>query len=127
MIRRTDRIAEAIRRLIGEILHGQLNDPRLAGFITITKVEVTQDLRLARIYYSVLGDDKKKKLIAKGLKSAKNFIRRRIGDELKLRYAPDISLVIDKSLEYKEHIDNILKKIHEGKEDESDRKRNKGD
>jgi len=127
MTRRTHRIAEAIRRLTGEILYSQLNDPRLAGFITITKVEVTQDLRLARIYYSVLGDDKKKKLIAKGLKSAKNFIRRRIGDELKLRYAPDISLVIDKSLEYKEHIDNILKKINEGKEDESDRKRNKGD
>jgi len=127
MTRRTSRIAEAIRRLVSEIFHDQLRDPRIRGFITITKVEVTQDLRLARIYYSVLGDDKKKKLIAEGLRSAKNFIRRGISNELKLRYAPDISLVIDKSVEYKEHIDNILEKINEDKKNESDRKRNKGD
>ncbi len=127
MTRRTSRVAEAIRRLVSEILHNQLNDPRIEGFITITKVEMTQDLRLARIYYSVLGDDQKKKLIAKGLKSAKNFIRRCIGNELKLRYAPDISLVIDESFEYKERIDNILNKIHEGKKNENDKKRNKGD
>ena len=127
MTRRTSRVAEAIRRITGEIFQDGLNDPRIKGFITITKVEMTQDLRLAKISYSVLGDDKKKKLIAEGLRSAKNFIRRHIGDELKLRYAPDILFVIDKSVEYKEHIDNILKKINEVKKNGSDRERNKGD
>ncbi len=127
MTRRTHRVAEAIRRVTSEIVQRHLKDPRIKGFITVTKVEVTQDLRLARIYYSVLGDEKKKKLIAEGLKSAKNFIRRRIGDELKLRYAPDISLVIDKSLEYKERIDKVLKKIHKEVEDGNDRKHNKSD
>ncbi|MEE9499913.1 MAG: 30S ribosome-binding factor RbfA [Candidatus Omnitrophota bacterium] len=127
MTRRTHRVAEAIRRVTSEIVQRHLKDPRIKGFITVTKVEVTQDLRLARIYYSVLGDEKKKKLITEGLRSAKNFIRRRVGDELKLRYAPDISLVIDKSLEYKERIDKVLKKIHKEVEDGNDRKHNKSD
>jgi ribosome-binding factor A len=127
MTRRTDRIAEAIRRLTSEILQSELKDPRIEGFITITKVEMTDDLRLARIYYSVLGDDKKKRLITNGLKSAKKFIRGRISDELKLRYAPDIILVIDKSFEYTERIDNILKKIQKDRGDEGDAKHNKSD
>ena len=127
MTRRTYRVAEAIRRVTSEIVQRHLNDPRIKGFITVTKVEVTQDLRLARIYYSVLGDEKKKKLVTKGLKSAKNFIRKYIGDELKLRYAPDISLVIDKSFEYKERIDKVLKRIHKEVEDANDRKHNKSD
>lgn len=127
MTRRTHRVAEAIRRVTSEIVQRHLKDPRIKGFITVTKVEVTQDLRLARIYYSVLGDEKKKKLITEGLRSAKNFIRRRVGDELKLRYAPDISLVIDKSFEYKERIDKVLKRIHKEVEDGNDRKHNKSD
>lgn len=127
MTRRTHRVAEAIRRVTSEIVQRHLKDPRIKGFITVTKVEVTQDLRLARIYYSVLGDEKKKRLVTEGLKSAKNFIRRRIGDELKMRYAPDISLVIDKSFEYKERIDKVLKRIHKEVEDGNDRKHNKSD
>jgi len=127
MSRRTYRVAEAIRRVTSEIVQRHLNDPRIKGFITVTKVEVTEDLRLARIYYSVLGDEKKKKLVAKGLKSAKNFIRKYIGNELKLRYAPDISLIIDKSFEYKERIDEVLKRIHKEVEDGNDRKHNKSD
>lgn len=127
MSRRTYRVAEAIRRVTSEIVQRHLNDPRIKGFITVTKVEVTEDLRLARIYYSVLGDEKKKKLVAKGLKSAKNFIRKYIGNELKLRYAPDISLIIDKSFEYKERIDKVLKRIHKEVEDGNDRKHNKSD
>ena len=127
MSRRTYRVAEAIRRVTSEIVQRHLNDPRIKGFITVTKVEVTEDLRLARIYYSVLGDEKKKKLVTEGLKSAKNFIRRCIGNELKLRYAPDISLVIDKSFEYKERIDKVLKRIYKEVEDGNDRKHNKSD
>lgn len=115
MARRSERIAEAIRRVASEIMHGKLRDPRISGFITITKVEVTPDLRLAKIYYSVLGDDKKKKLVARGLKSAKGFMRKHIGDELKLRYAPDILLRLDKKSEYKEQINGILEKIKEEK------------
>lgn len=126
MSTRPARVAEAIRRLVSEIIHNELKDPRVTGLITITKVEVTPDLRLAKIYYSVLGDDKKKKLVTQGLKSAKNFIRKRIGDELKLRYAPDISLLIDERFEYKERIDKILDKIHREEKDGQNRKNRKG-
>ena len=127
MTRRTERVAEAIRRLASEILQRDLRDPRIRGFITVTKVEVTGDLRLAKIYYSVLGDEKKKKSVIGGLKSARSFIRKTIGNELKLRYAPDILLLIDKSFECGERVDNILKKIQHRREDAKDRKCSKGD
>ena len=124
MSRRTDRVAEAIRRITSEILHSQLRDPRTAGFITITKVEVTPDMRIAKIYYSVLGDEKKKKQVFYGLKSAKSFIRKNIASELKLHYAPDIILKPDNSQEYRQRIDQILNKVKGEAENEKNRRDN---
>ena len=118
MTRRTDRVAEAIRRLTSEILHNQMRDPRVSGFVTITRVEVTPDLRLAKIYYSVMGDDKKKKLVSQGFESAKKFIRKHIADELKLRYTPEVSIRVDKAVEYNDRIDEILDQIHKEREDD---------
>jgi len=127
MKRRPKRVAEAIRRLAGEIVHSQLRDPRIKGFVTVTRVEVTQDLRFAKIYYTTLCEDGKKKLIARGLKSAKNYIRKRIGDELELRYAPDISLRVDKGIEYSNKIEGILNKLKEGASGEGDKKNSERD
>ncbi|MGB2706480.1 MAG: 30S ribosome-binding factor RbfA [Candidatus Omnitrophota bacterium] len=127
MARRAERVAEAIRRLAGEIVHSQLRDPRIKGFVTITKVEITPDLRFAKIYYTTICDDKKKELIARGLKSAKNYIRKRIGDELKLRYVPDISLRVDENIEYSKRIDSILDKLNKEAPNEGDRENSKGD
>ena len=127
MARRAERVAEAIRRLAGEIVHNQLRDPRIKGFVTITKVEITPDLRFAKIYYTAICDDQKKELIARGLKSAKNYIRKRIGDELKLRYTPDISLRVDEGVEYSKRIDNILDKLKKEAPNEGDRENSKGD
>jgi len=127
MTRRTERIAEAIRRISSETLQSELRDPRIAGFITVTKVEVTPDLRLARISYSVLGDEKKKKLVAEGLKSARSFMKKKIAHELKLRYATDISFKVDKRAEYRERIDIVLNEIHKEEENERDKKNSKND
>ena len=127
MTRRSERVAEAIRRLAAEIIHSQLQDPRIRGLVTVTKVEITPDLRLAKIYYTAMCEDKKKKLLACGLKSAKNYIRRRIADELKLRYAPDVLLKIDENVEYSKRIDNILDKLKKEAPDESNRKNSAGD
>ena len=113
MTRRTDRVAEAIRRIASDIVIKELRDPRTRGFITITKVEVVDNLRIAKIYYSVLGDEKKRKLVSEGLRSAKGYLRRHIGDQLDLRYAIDISFVYDESAEHQQRIDEILHKIHE--------------
>ncbi len=125
--RRTQRVAEAIKRLISEIVHDELRDPRTKGFITITKTEVTPDLRLAKIYYSVLGDDKTKKSVANGLKSAKKFIRKRIADELKMRYVPEVVIKVDQSAEHRAQIDRILTKIRREEKDENNRQDRKDD
>ncbi|MFH1594539.1 MAG: 30S ribosome-binding factor RbfA [Candidatus Omnitrophota bacterium] len=126
MSRRTERVAEAIRRITGELVQGGLRDPRLEGLITVTKVEVAPNLRYAKIFYSFLGEDKKKPRVAKGLKSAKNYIRKHIAEELKLRYAPDIVFETDSSMEYAKRIDTILNKLHDEEKDESDRQDNRG-
>ena len=125
MSRRTERVQEAVRRVVSEVLQRELRDPRIAGFITITKVEVTSDLRLAKIFYSVLGDEKKKKLISKGLKSAKNFVKKHVGNELNLRYTPDIMFKVDKKLEYSARIDKVLYKIRKEEKDEKNKRSNK--
>lgn len=125
MTRRTERVQEAVRRIVSEVLQRELRDPRIAGFITITKVEVTSDLRLAKIFYSTLGDEKKKKLVAQGLKSAKNFVKKHVGNELKLRYTPDIMFKVDKKLEYSARIDEILGKIHKKEDDEKNKRSDK--
>ena len=122
MARRSERVGEAIRRSISGILHTELRDPRMQGFITVTRVEVTADLRFARIHYSVLGDEKKKKSIAIGLRCAKSFIRKRIANELKLRYAPDIAFKYDERAEHSERIDRVLDKIHKEEGHENDKK-----
>ncbi len=99
MSRRSERVSEAIRRVASEIVRGHLRDPRITRFVTITRVELTPDLRYAKIYYTIFGEEKEAKRVAKGLKSAKGFIRKCIGDELELRYAPDISFRLDENKE----------------------------
>ena len=70
---RPERMAEAIKRLVSELLQRGIKDPRVKR-VTVTKVEVTPDLRLAKIFYSVMGDAKEKKAVEAGLKSAKSYI-----------------------------------------------------
>ena len=107
---RPGRVQEAIRQEVSKILHDQIRDPRL-GFMTITGVELTNDLRFARIYFSVLGDDKAKKLALKGLNSAKGYIKGVLGDRVKLRYMPDIEFKIDETLGRTQHIYDLFEQI----------------
>lgn len=127
MSRRSERIAEAIRRVVSETIRGHMRDPRVREFVTITRVELTPDLRYAKIYYTVFGEDKEKKQVEKGLKSAKGFMRKRIGDELELRYAPDISFRIDEKAEYAKRIEDVLTKLKKEAQDGTDKKDNKSD
>ncbi|MCQ9206742.1 MAG: 30S ribosome-binding factor RbfA [Omnitrophica bacterium] len=127
MSRRSEKIAESIRRLASEIIQNKLRDPRIKGFITITRVEVTPDLRLAKIYYSVLGDENRRKRVAYGLKSARSFMRGYIADELKMRYATDIMFKFDSTLEHKERISEILDRLHREAEGDGDKKNKESD
>ena len=127
MSRCSDRIAEAIRRVASETVRRHLRDPRIHRFVTITRVELTPDLRYAKINYTIFGEEKETKRVAKGLKSAKGFIRKCIGDELELRYAPDISFRLDEKAEYAKRIEDVLTKIKKEASDETDKKNNKSD
>lgn len=121
---RPERVQEALRQEISKIVQGELKDPRL-GFITITKVELTKDLRYAKVYFSVFGEMKDKTLALKGLNSAKGFIKGLIADRIKLRFVPEVAFRIDESLEHTKGIYDILDKIK--KEKKTDESSDRGD
>lgn len=108
--KRSDKVAESIHETVSALLIRGLNDPRI-GFVTITSVDVTDDLHYAKIFFSVIGDEASKKATLAGLNSARGFIKREVGKALTMRYIPDISFVYDHTQEYGAKIDNILKEI----------------
>ncbi len=119
--KRSEKVAEAVHEFISALLIKGLKDPRI-GFITLTGVSLTDDLRLATVYFSVVGSEQEKKDTEKGLNSAKGFIRKEIGRSLRLRYVPDIIFKYDDSLDYGNRIDNILHDLHmeKGSDDTED-------
>jgi len=123
---RPERVQEAIRQETAKIIQQEIKDPRL-GFLTITGVELTKDLRFARVYFTVLGEDKDKRLALKGLKSAKGFIKGRLADEIKLRFMPELEFMVDESLARTKKVYNIIDKLHKEKEEKDDARRRTGD
>jgi len=108
---RSERVAEEMKREIAKILHDELKDPRLGRFVTITKVEVTRDLRYAKVFVSVYGDDQQKKQSIEALNNASGFVRREIGRRIKLRYTPEILFSLDDSIEHGARISQLLNKV----------------
>jgi ribosome-binding factor A len=107
---RQDRVTEAIRQEVSVIIHDELKDPRL-GFVTITKVEMTPDLRYAKIFFSVLGQEEEHNKTKLALDSALGFIRKLIAERINLRLAPEIAFEEDRSTEYSVRIQEILDEI----------------
>lgn len=108
MVERTDRISEEMKKEISAIILNDLKDPRLSKLISITTADVTRDLRYAKIYLSVLGTDEEKKEVLKGMKGAAGFIRREIGQRLKLRYTPELLFELDNSIERGAYITKLI-------------------
>ena len=104
---RIDRISEEVRRELDAIIREELNDPRIEGTFSITRAEVTGDLRYAKVYVSVLEDDKRDGLM-EALKNARGFIRRSLGKRMIIRYAPELIFISDKNIAYGVHIAKIL-------------------
>jgi ribosome-binding factor A len=100
------------KEILSELLLGQIKDPRV-GMVTITSVRVSSDLSTAKVFYSVMGDENDRGETERGLKSARNFMRKVLADELKLRSAPELRFVYDDSLDRSFAIDEALKKSHE--------------
>lgn len=110
MADRIDRLNQAYKREISLIIQDELKDPRL-GFITVNRVEVTRDLSYAKVYFSVLGDDKEADEVQKGLVSAAGYIRRILSDRIKIRHTPELIFKLDKSVEYSMHILEELERL----------------
>ena len=105
---RTDRIADAIQREVGMFLITEIKDPRI-GFVTVLRVQVSADLRHAKIHVSVLGDEARKTEAMRGLVAASGFVQRMLADRLDIRYTPKISFLLDESMEHAAKINALLK------------------
>jgi ribosome-binding factor A len=114
--KRSKRVAELLREEISQIITKETKDP-LIGLVTVTHVKLTDDLKSARVYVSVLGDVEKRKGCLTGLERAKNWIRNELGHRMELKYTPKLTFCYDETIDYAQNIEAILKKIH--KEDES--------
>lgn len=110
--KRTDRIAELLRAEIAELIQRRVKDPRVGG-ITISTVEVSADLRHARVFYCVSGRDTEREEIATGLEQAKGFIKGQLGRRIHLRHTPDLQFIYDTSFDYADQIGQILRKLHD--------------
>ena len=104
---RIDRISEEVRREVDKIIRDELNDPRIDGTWSVTRAEVTRDLKFAKIYISVLEDEKREPMMA-ALKSAAGYVRRALGKNMLIRYSPELSFVSDKNIAYGVHIAQVL-------------------
>ena len=110
---RTDRVAQEIQVAIADLItRGELRDPRI-GFITVTGVKVSPDLRVAKVFYSLLGTDEERKQTQKALDAAKGFVRREVTAAVKLRVSPEIYFAFDKSVSEGDKIDRLLREVKE--------------
>lgn len=106
---RIDKINEEVRRELATIIR-DLKDSRIPLMTSVVAVHVTNDLRYAKAYISVMGDEDTQKKAMEGLKSAAGFVRREIGRKIDLRYTPEFIFELDHSIEHGAHIDELLKK-----------------
>ncbi len=107
---RHDRVEHAILKEVSSILHDEIKDPRL-GFVTIVRVELSPDLRYAKIFYSVMGKDQDYKRTKDALDSALGFIRKLVSERINLKFAPELVFHEDHSTEYSVRIQQILEEI----------------
>jgi ribosome-binding factor A len=107
---RVEKVQELMKQEISQIILRELKDPRI-GFVTVTSVECTGDLREAKVYVSLMGSESQVKACWSGLNSSLGFIRREIGKRIRLRVTPELSFALDKSLDYSAHIQELLLKI----------------
>ncbi len=112
---RSERVANEMREHISRIISEEIKDSRI-GFVTVTKVEVTPDLRNAKVFFSSLGGKEEKEEALKGLNSASGYIRKLLGERMRFKFVPELLFRLDESAEYIIHLNKIFDKIHKEKE-----------
>ncbi|MCJ7784059.1 MAG: 30S ribosome-binding factor RbfA [Desulfobacterales bacterium] len=121
--KRSEKVADLIQKEISQMLVKSIKDPRI-GFVTITRVNVSEDCRLAKVYFSVAGTLEERESSVKGLDSAKGYVRKELGRRIRLRYTPEIIFQFDPSIEYSIHMEELIQSIHREKEPNADEKGN---
>jgi ribosome-binding factor A len=105
--RRTARLGEELREEVARIISSELKDPRI-GFVTVTRVSLSPDLRNARVYVGVLGGDKERQKSLAGLRQGAGFLRRLLGQRLRLRHTPELQFEYDTGLDAFERVERII-------------------
>lgn len=111
--RRCERLAESIKQEVSKIILYELKDPRIS-FVTVTKVEVTPDLKKAKVYISILGEDNTRRKTLRAIEHAKGFIQAKVGAQLQIRYTPVLMFYLDESLQKSLHISKLIDEAVKG-------------
>lgn len=119
MTRRMERVAQEIREEVARILGGEIKDPRL-GFVTVTRVEVTSDLRLARVHVSVLGDEAQRNRSLAVMRQAAGFVRRKLNHRIRLRHSPELRFEYDEGLDAAARVADLLQKTRDTSSEKDD-------
>lgn len=114
MSQRTERVQKVARQILGDAIQ-TLKDPRV-GFVTVTAVRVSPDLRHARVLVSVLGDEEARKASLAGLDSAKSVLRAELGRQMRMKYLPELMFELDQGADRAERIEELLHRIHQEEE-----------
>lgn len=117
---RSGRINEEIKKEISNIIRNDIKDPRLSAMVSITNVDVTKDLRYAKVFVSIFGSNESKEESMQALKSSAGYIRREVGNRINLRYTPQVMFELDNSIENGMHIEKILHEIKEKSADDNE-------
>ncbi len=113
--KRAEKVADLIQKEVSQMLVRSIKDPRI-GFVTITRVALSEDCRFARIYFSVTGALEERERSLEGLNHAKGYVRKELGKRIRLRYTPDIIFQFDPSIEYAIQIEELIQSLHREKE-----------
>ena len=123
---RPDRVADQIRGELATLLAREVHDPGI-GFVTLTRVQVSPDIQLARVFYTVLGDDKARRDSARALDRAAAFLRRQIGARLRLKRVPELKFQYDEAIAGQDRIEQLLNEIHAAEQDRGNDSERAGD
>jgi ribosome-binding factor A len=108
--RRREKVADLLRDEVSQIIQREMSDPRL-GFVSITRVELSPDLKYARMYISVMGSEEERADSLVALNNASGFIRRQLAPRLRMRVIPEVSFRLDRSMEHAENVARILRDL----------------
>jgi ribosome-binding factor A len=116
--KRTDRVAETNQRKLAQIIPKEVKDPRLTGFVTISAVKVTADMGHAKVYFTVLNDDRE--LTASILNAAAGYLRSALARSISLRTVPQLHFVYDESIEYGQRLSHLIDKVNPPSSDDNE-------